>query len=63
MTTSQRFNVLSVPREALHTEGLSNFVFRVSNGRLQRTPVQVGTLNNVRVEILSAVSQRRMSWW
>ncbi|WP_433964169.1 efflux RND transporter periplasmic adaptor subunit [Tunturiibacter gelidiferens] len=37
VTTSQRFNVLSVPREALHTEG-GDFVFRVVNNRLVRTP-------------------------
>src|SRR6185312_4108062 len=34
VTTSQRFNVLSVPREALHTEGVSDFVYRVVDGKL-----------------------------
>ncbi len=58
VTTSERFNVLSVPREALHTEGLSNYVFRVANGKLQRTPVQVGTLNNVRVQILGGLTEK-----
>ena len=58
VTVSQRFNVLSVPREALHTEGASDFVYRIMKGKLTRTPVQVGTLNNVRVEILGGLSEQ-----
>ncbi|WP_353062394.1 efflux RND transporter periplasmic adaptor subunit [Tunturibacter psychrotolerans] len=58
VTISQRFNVLSVPREALHTEG-GDFVFRVVNNRLVRTPVQVGVgVNLTRVEILSGLSEK-----
>lgn len=58
VTTSQRFNVLSVPREALHTEGASDFVFRVINDRLVRTPVQVGVVNLTRVEIISGLTEK-----
>lgn len=58
VTVAQKFNVLSIPREALHTEGVSDFVYRVVNGKLARTPVQVGTLNNVRVEILGGLSEK-----
>ena len=58
VTTSQRFNVLSVPREALHTEGASDFVFRVIGGRLVRTPVQVGLLNLTRVEITGGLTEK-----
>ena len=58
VTTSQRFNVLSVPREALHTEGPSDFVYRVVDRKLARTPVQVGALNNVRVEILGGLTEK-----
>jgi len=58
VTISQRFNVLSVPREALHTEG-GDFVFRVVNNRLVRTPVQVGVgVNLTRVEILSGLTEK-----
>jgi HlyD family secretion protein len=58
VTISQRFNVLSVPREALHTEG-GDFVFRVLNNRLVRTPVQVGVgVNLTRVEILSGLTEK-----
>jgi HlyD family secretion protein len=58
VTTQQRFNVLSVPREALHTEGSSDFVFRIVNGKLVRTPVQVGAINLTRVEIVSGLSDK-----
>jgi len=55
--TSQRFNVLSVPREALHTDG-GDFVFRVINGKLARTPVVVGVVNLTRVEIVSGLTEK-----
>ena len=42
VTVSQLANVLSIPREALHTQGLKDFVYRVVDGHLQETPVQVG---------------------
>jgi HlyD family secretion protein len=58
VTVSQRFNVLSVPREALHTEGTSDYVYRVVQGKLVRTPVQVGVLNLTRVEILSGLTEK-----
>ncbi len=41
VTTSQHFNVLSLPREALHPEGGNNFVYRVVDGKLVKTPVTV----------------------
>ncbi len=58
VTASQRFNVLSVPREALHTEGTSNFVYRVVGHRLLRTPVQVGVTNLTRVEIAGGLTDK-----
>jgi HlyD family secretion protein len=57
VTTSQRFNVLSLPREALHTQGATNFVYKVVDGKLVRTPVQVGVVNLTRVEITSGLNQ------
>jgi HlyD family secretion protein len=57
VTTSQRFNVLSVPREALHAEG-GDFVFRVIGGKLVRTPVQVGVVNLTRVEITGGLTEK-----
>lgn len=61
VTTSQRFNVLSIPREALHIEGASgsnDFVYRVIDNRLVRTPVQVGVVNLTRVEITSGLTEK-----
>ncbi|WP_263384874.1 efflux RND transporter periplasmic adaptor subunit [Granulicella arctica] len=58
VTYSQRFNVLSVPREALHTEGVSNYVFRVINHKLVWTPVQVGAVNLNRVEITGGLVEK-----
>jgi HlyD family secretion protein len=44
--------VLSIPHEALHTDGARNYVFRIVNGRLQQTPVKITSLITVmRVEI------------
>ena len=57
VTTQQRFNVLSVPREALHTEG-GDFVYRIVQGKLVRTPVQVGALNLTRVEIIGGLTEK-----
>jgi len=42
VTEAQHPHVLSIPREALHTDGANYFVFRVVKDALVRTPVQVG---------------------
>jgi HlyD family secretion protein len=57
VTTAQRSNALSVPREALHTEG-GNFVYRVVNNKLVRTPVQVDLTNLTRVEITAGLTEK-----
>jgi len=56
VTTAQKSNILSVPREALHTNGAQNYVYRVARGKLVRTPVQLGVVNLTRVEITSGLS-------
>ena len=56
VTISQHTHVLTIPREALHTEGVSDFVYRIVDGHLLRTPVQVGALNLTDVEILKGLS-------
>ncbi|HEY0263335.1 MAG TPA: efflux RND transporter periplasmic adaptor subunit [Granulicella sp.] len=58
VTTSQRFNVLSIPREALHTDGDRNYVFRVVNNKLVYTPVQIGVVNLNRVEITDGLTEK-----
>lgn len=55
VTTQQIYHVLSLPREALHTQGADNFVFLVQKGELVKRPVQVGALNLMRVQIVSGL--------
>jgi len=58
VTTAERFNALSIPREALHTDG-GDFVYRVVNGKLVRTPVQVGVATNlIRAEITGGLTDQ-----
>jgi HlyD family secretion protein len=58
VTTQQRFNVLSIPREALHTEGARDFVYRVINNKLVVTPVVPGVVNLTRAEITSGLTEK-----
>ena len=46
----------SLPREALHTKGMSNYVFRIVGDRLVKTPVMVGLSNNERFEITGGLN-------
>jgi HlyD family secretion protein len=57
VTTKQRHNVLSLPREALHTQGTNDFVFRVAGGKLVRTPITVGMVNLAQFEIVSGLHE------
>ena len=58
VTTLQKFHVLTVPREALRTSGADNYVYRVVNKHLVRTPVQVGALNLTNIEIISGLKEK-----
>ena len=60
VTTAERKNVLSVPREALHTEGSVNFVYKIVNNKLVRTPVEIApnaVVNLTRAEITSGLNE------
>ena len=50
-------NVLSVPREALHSEQDQSYVYRVENGTLHRTAVKRGDINLTQVQILSGLKE------
>ncbi len=54
---SQRNNVLSLPREALHTEGMKDYVFRIVDDHLVKTAVQVGLANLTRFEVLGGLKE------
>lgn len=57
VTTLQHPDVLSLPREALHTEGANKFVYRVIGDKLVRTSVSVGVVTLTRVEITGGLKQ------
>jgi len=57
VTTQQHPHVLSIPREALHTEGVKNFVYKVVRDKLVQTTVGVSVVNLTRVEITSGLSE------
>lgn len=48
-------HVLTIPREALHGAGSAQFVYRVADGRLAKTPVTVGLVNAMRAEIIGGL--------
>jgi HlyD family secretion protein len=56
VTTSSRPNTLTVPREAMRSEGGKPYVFRVVNGSLVRTPVTTGIANLTQVPITSGLN-------
>uniref|UniRef100_E6QHZ7 Secretion protein HlyD n=1 Tax=mine drainage metagenome TaxID=410659 RepID=E6QHZ7_9ZZZZ len=55
VTTSSQANVLTVPREALHSESGKPYVYRIIDGKLAHTVVTTGTINLTQVEILSGL--------
>jgi len=57
VTISSEANALSMPREALHVQDGKYFVFKVVNGELKRTPVQIGSPNLTQVPILSGLEE------
>ena len=55
VTEMKKDHVLTVPREALHTDGMGTFVYRIINGGLVRTPVEVGAFNLTSEEIVAGL--------
>lgn len=51
VTTLHRDSVLAIPREALRTDAGRNFVYKLVDGKLHSTPVQVDVLSNTLVQI------------
>ncbi len=58
VTLQDLHNVLLVPREALRIDdGGQDYVFRVVDGHLKRTPVKIGALNLTQVQIVSGLDE------
>ena len=51
VSVNQHAHVLTIPREALYEEGGARFVYRVVDGELKKTDVQIGISSPMRVEI------------
>jgi len=58
VTEREDDNVLSLPRDAVHTDGPQTYVYRVVKNHLVRTSVQVGVVNLTRVEITSGLTAK-----
>ena len=57
VTIATHPHALAIPREALHTEGAGGrYVYRVVNGKMEKTPVRVGLANLTTAEITGGLS-------
>lgn len=56
VTTQKHPNALTIPHQALHESGPEKYVYVVSGGRLRKTPVTVGLVNDMTVEITNGLS-------
>ena len=56
VTTSSESNVMSVPREALHTENGKPYVYKIVERRVAKDSVIIGTINLTQVAILSGLN-------
>lgn len=57
VTTAQDHNILSIPREALHSENGKAFVFLVKGEKLKRTSISLGTTNLTQAGVLSGLKE------
>jgi HlyD family secretion protein len=56
VTIAKHMHTLSIPREALHTEGSGRFVYKVIDGKLRKADVTVGLANVSRAEVTSGLT-------
>ncbi|HEY1579989.1 MAG TPA: efflux RND transporter periplasmic adaptor subunit [Terracidiphilus sp.] len=55
-TVDKHSHVMTLPREAVRDEGSRHYVYRVVGSRLKKTPVDVGLLNALKVEIINGLN-------
>lgn len=55
VTTLHRDNVVTIPREALRTDGTDDYVFKIVDGKLHRTPVHLAVVSQTNVQIASGL--------
>jgi len=56
VTTLSRQHVLTVPREALHTEGRDNYVYVINEHTLAKRAIQIGGVNLIQVEVTDGLN-------
>ena len=56
VTTSSAPNTLTIPREALRSEGGKPYVYKIVNGSLVRTDITIGTSNLTQVPVTSGLT-------
>jgi HlyD family secretion protein len=57
VTTQHLDNVLTIPREALHTEAGSDYVYIVSGDALHRKKLTIGSITLTQVQVLSGLAE------
>lgn len=57
VTTQHLDNVLTIPREALHTEGGSDYVYSVSGDAVHRKKISIGSITLTQVQVLSGLAE------
>ena len=55
VTTQHLDNVLTIPREALHTEAGADYVYLVVGDAVHRNPVTIGSINLTQVQVLTGL--------
>ena len=60
IVTSERNNVLTIPRESLRLDDSTPYVYQVVNNVLHRTKVQTGLTNLTKVEITAGISENSL---
>ncbi|WP_109486969.1 efflux RND transporter periplasmic adaptor subunit [Occallatibacter savannae] len=54
-TVQKHLHVMTLPREAVRDQGTQHFVFRIADGQLKKTAVNVGLVNAMKAEITSGL--------
>lgn len=54
---SSRENVLSIPSNALHTDSLGSYVYRMEDGQKQQVYIKTGISTGLRVEVVSGLEE------
>jgi len=60
VTIQHHSHVLAIPRSALHTDGPRSYVFRMEQGKLQKTPVSTGIVNLDHAEITRGLQENEL---